>query len=234
MEHDGALYYLFYDHLGSLRRVTDADGTIVKQVDYDAFGQIVDETNSALSIPLGFAGGLHDRSTGLVRFGFRDYDPEVGRWTAKDPIFFEGGDTDLYGYSLNNPVSFVDISGLAPGDPYGSISQAARAALRDAYRPSITNNWEYGGYIIQHPDGFHYTYTEPKTDKAADMLTLPCNPRAEADYHTHGAAQGRGDEFFSPDDMQSNDACGYNGYLMTPSGKTKMYLNNSGGVQVSF
>jgi uncharacterized protein RhaS with RHS repeats len=48
----------------------------------------------------------------LVRFGHRDYDPEVGRWTAKDPIGFAGGDTDLYGYVLNNPVLLFDPSGL--------------------------------------------------------------------------------------------------------------------------
>jgi len=29
--------------------------------------------------PFGFAGGLYDRDTNLVRFGARDYDPETGR-----------------------------------------------------------------------------------------------------------------------------------------------------------
>jgi uncharacterized protein RhaS with RHS repeats len=47
-----------------------------------------------------------------VRFGYRDYDPDTGRWTAKDPIFFDGGDTDLYGYVQNDPVNFVDPAGL--------------------------------------------------------------------------------------------------------------------------
>ena len=44
-----------------------------------------------MKIPFGFAGGLHDRDTNLVRFGARDYDPSIGRWTAKDPIDFAGG-----------------------------------------------------------------------------------------------------------------------------------------------
>ena len=61
---------------------------------------------------LGTNRGLHDRDTGLVRFGFRDYDPDVGRWTAKDPILFQGGDTDLYGYCLSDPVNWVDVDGL--------------------------------------------------------------------------------------------------------------------------
>jgi RHS repeat-associated protein len=55
---------------------------------------------------------LYDRDTGLVRFGHRDYDPDIGRWTVKDPILFAGRDTDLYGYVLNNPVNLIDPLGL--------------------------------------------------------------------------------------------------------------------------
>lgn len=29
-----------------------------------------------------------------------EYDPETERWISKDPIRFEGGDTNLYGYVL--------------------------------------------------------------------------------------------------------------------------------------
>jgi len=46
-----------------------------------------------------------------VRFGARDYDAEVGRWTAKDPIGFEGGDSLLYGYVLGDPVNSFDPRG---------------------------------------------------------------------------------------------------------------------------
>jgi RHS repeat-associated protein len=73
-------------------------------------------------VPLGFAGGLHDRDTGLVRFGARDYDPAIGRWTAKDPIDFAGGDMNLYGYVQNNPINLIDPTGLdwfrPKADPY--------------------------------------------------------------------------------------------------------------------
>jgi len=63
-------------------------------------------------VPFGFAGGLHDRDTELVRFGHRDYMSEIGKWTAKDPILFAGGDSNLYGYVQNDPVNFVDPFGL--------------------------------------------------------------------------------------------------------------------------
>jgi len=105
-------YYLVFDQVGSLRVITDSSGNLVKQIDYDSFGNILSETGSlALSVPFGFAGGLHDRDTGLVKFGYRDYDPDNGRWCAKDPIGFGGGDTDLFGYCMNDPVNLVDPTG---------------------------------------------------------------------------------------------------------------------------
>ena len=57
---------------------------------------------------LGYAGGLYDEDTKLLRFGARDYDPTIARWTTKDPIGFAGGDTNLYNYVGNDPINFVD------------------------------------------------------------------------------------------------------------------------------
>lgn len=51
----------------------------------------------------------------MVRFGARDYDPGTGRWTARDPIGFAGGDSNLYGYVVNDPVNLTDPNGLAFG-----------------------------------------------------------------------------------------------------------------------
>jgi hypothetical protein len=45
-----------------------------------------------------------------------DYDPEVGRWTLKDPILFRGRDTKLYGYVLADPVNCIDHSGYVGAD----------------------------------------------------------------------------------------------------------------------
>jgi len=48
-----------------------------------------------------------------VIHGARDYDPSVGRWTAKDPILFNGGQSNLYVYVGNDPVNIVDQNGLS-------------------------------------------------------------------------------------------------------------------------
>lgn len=106
------VYRIVSDHLGSPRLVIDsATGEVVQRMDYDAFGRIVTDTQPGFQ-PFAFAGGLYDQDTGLVRFGARDYDPATGRWTAKDPIRFQGGDTNIYVYSGSNPVNFIDPSGL--------------------------------------------------------------------------------------------------------------------------
>ncbi|MFC1859130.1 RHS repeat-associated core domain-containing protein, partial [Thermodesulfobacteriota bacterium] len=112
MEKNGTMYYLTYDQVESLRAVADVSGNVVKRIQYDSFGNIINDSDPSFEMPFGFAGGVYDKDTGLIRFGYRDYDPDVGRWTAKDPILFAGGDTDLYGYCLNDPVNFVDPLGL--------------------------------------------------------------------------------------------------------------------------
>jgi RHS repeat-associated protein len=109
---DGAVFTLHYDQVGSLRVVADTDGDVIKEILYDPFGGIIEDTNPGLCVPIGFAGGLHDRDLGFVRFGWRDYDPFTGRWTASDPIGDRGGDTDWYGYCLDDPVNGVDPLGL--------------------------------------------------------------------------------------------------------------------------
>jgi uncharacterized protein RhaS with RHS repeats len=37
--------------------------------------------------------------------------PEIGKWTAKDPILFAGGDSNLYGYVQGDPVNWIDPTG---------------------------------------------------------------------------------------------------------------------------
>ena len=124
MTRAGVTYYLAYDPIGSLTVVADTAGNVVKIIEYDAFGNILADSDEAFAMPFGFAGGLQDQDTGLVRFGFRDYDPEVGRWTAKDPILFAGGNTDLYGYVLNDPINLIDPFGLELADIIPGIRKA--------------------------------------------------------------------------------------------------------------
>ena len=108
----GNTYRIIADHLGSPRLVVDVlSGEVVQRMDYDVFGNVTEDSNPGFQ-PFGFAGGLYDWATGLTRFGARDYDARTGRWTAKDPIGFAAGDTNLYAYVGNDPVNRIDPSGL--------------------------------------------------------------------------------------------------------------------------
>jgi RHS repeat-associated protein len=77
--------------------VNAASGAIAQRIDYDEFGRVLADTNPGFQ-PFGFAGGLYDPATGLVRFGARDYDADTGRWTGKEPIGFKGA-INWYAYA---------------------------------------------------------------------------------------------------------------------------------------
>lgn len=110
LERGGSLYYVAVDQVGSPRVVFDGMG-IVKEVIYDAYGVVLTDSNPVFDLAIGFAGGIADPVTGLVRFGLRDYAPETGRWTSRDPILFQGG-PNLYMYASNTPVLKRDPTGL--------------------------------------------------------------------------------------------------------------------------
>jgi RHS repeat-associated protein len=108
----GNTYQFITDHLGSVRLVVDGiTGTVIQKLDYDEYGNVTYDSNPDFQ-PFAFAGGLYDSQTKLVRFGARDYDAIVGRWTKKDPILFGGQVSNLYEYVLNDPLNFFDLWGL--------------------------------------------------------------------------------------------------------------------------
>jgi RHS repeat-associated protein len=111
MVKSGVAYRLLVDQLGSVRMVVRvSDGAVMQQIDYDPWGVPTLVSGDWDVQPFGFAGGLYDSETGLVRFGARDYDAVAGRWTAKDPIRFDDG-SNVYLYSRGDPVNLDDRSG---------------------------------------------------------------------------------------------------------------------------
>ncbi len=110
---NGQVYRIVYDHLGSVRQVADiSTGQVVQEIGYDEFGNVLYDTNLDFQ-PFGYAGGLYDNHTRLIRFGARDYDAYVGRWTAKEPMGFDGSDLNFYCYGKNNPLNMFDLYGLS-------------------------------------------------------------------------------------------------------------------------
>lgn len=145
MIRNGVTYKIVTDHLGSPRLIVNTtDGSVAQQIEYDEFGRIIADTNPGFQ-PFGFAGGLYDQDTKLVRFGARDYDPETGRWTSKDPILFAGGDTNLYGYVLNDPINFIDPTGLWGFGIIGGGSVEAGVGIIGAGATGSVGGGVFGG-----------------------------------------------------------------------------------------
>ena len=75
VERGNTRYQVVTDHLGSPLLVIDAaSGAVAEAITYDAWGNVTSDTNPGF-MPIGFAGGLRDADTGLVKFGAREYDP---------------------------------------------------------------------------------------------------------------------------------------------------------------
>jgi len=143
-------YYFAYDQVGSLRAVFDDTGALVHEITYDSYGNIESEITtqgfeSVYIPPFGFAGGLQDRDTGLVLFGFRDYDPETGTWMTPDLICFSGGDTYLYAYCGGDPVNFFDPFGLYE---WGAWWEGFKGGTVEGAIQLVDIPYSYFGYVL--------------------------------------------------------------------------------------
>jgi RHS repeat-associated protein len=96
-----------------VRVLTDNTGGVLDEIDYDAYGNILSQTDSSASDRYMWTGQQYDSVTGLQYNRARYYDPATGRWTTEDPIGFAGKDTNLYRYARNDPTNLTDPSGLS-------------------------------------------------------------------------------------------------------------------------
>ena len=80
-------------------------------------------------------------------YGFRFYDPTIGRWMAPDPMIEKHYSWTPYAYVYNNPIRFTDPFGL------DSAQRAQAVALANEYvAQNPGNTWRSGGR--EAPGGF--------------------------------------------------------------------------------
>jgi RHS repeat-associated protein len=146
MIRDGVSYQLITDYLGSVRLVIDVNtGSIAQRLDYDEYGNVLSDSNPGFQ-PFGYAGGLYDSKTKLVRFGTRDYETATGRWTCKDPIGFDGKQSNIYDYVLNDPLNYFDPSGLALVCIYCQCEHRMNCFDDETGKKVVDNANGYSGY----------------------------------------------------------------------------------------
>ena len=81
--------------------------------DVSASPEPQDKRHAAIQSTLGYAGMFYHARSGLYLTHYRAYDPRLGRWLSRDPIW-EAGGINLYGYVGGDPVGRTDPTGLAP------------------------------------------------------------------------------------------------------------------------
>jgi RHS repeat-associated protein len=158
----------------------------------DEWGNVLTDSAAGFQV-FGFAGGLYDGDAKLLHFGARDYDARTGRWNAKDPVRFSGGDGNLYAYVASDPVSRIDPSGLTAKCPASPPV------------PSPVGKWmPYFG----DPNYFHCGYKECVLERRAEGEASPSeDPIAECVYdelgrlvddsHPFAGCQGTPDHFYA-------------------------------------
>ena len=135
-------YWYVTDHLGSIRAVTDKDGKKVWSADYLAFGtQYGKDSDTDFEELHSFTGKEYDPDTGLYYYNARWYDSELGRFISEDPAG-DPNNPNLYSYTGNNPLRFIDPAGLTSID-----TQTGRITHPDG---TITDT---SGNVISTPPG---------------------------------------------------------------------------------
>jgi len=112
--HQQKIRYYHNDVNGSPLQLTEADGSPVWEATYKVWGNTLQEVQEPYYIEgqnLRYQGQYLDRETGLHYNTFRFYDPDVGRFTTRDPIGLAGG-LNLYQYAPN-PIGWIDPLGLS-------------------------------------------------------------------------------------------------------------------------
>ena len=158
----GAAYYYHYDNLGSTVAMTDSSGNIVNKYAYDPYGKVLSQVEG-ISNPFKYVGafGVMDEGNGLLYMRARYYDPATGRFISKDPIGWAGG-FNLYAYTGNNPVNWVDPSGLVDewgfGGIFGPFNFSWNSSQPNKTQVSVVTDIEVGG-------GFVFCYDNPFKDE---------------------------------------------------------------------
>ena len=107
------LYIPFYDAYGNIMGYWDAQGNVVAEYTYDAFGRLISSSGPMADVfAIRYSTKYFDPETGFYYYGYRFYSPELMRWITRDPIGEEGG-VNLYAMCGNNPISSFDKHGLA-------------------------------------------------------------------------------------------------------------------------
>lgn len=162
----GQEYFYYPNALGSVAAVADADGFVLEQYEYDAYGKpsFLNAAGAPMPVSLAetrylFTGRRWDEESGLYYYRARYYDPQHGRFVQRDPIGYGDG-MNLYAYVGNNPVNRIDYLGLYRWDAWAKVYDAEGGLfgwVTFDYGDDIHADWNYGVDFECSKDGISVT-----------------------------------------------------------------------------
>ena len=146
--------------------MTDASGNVIKNYDYDAFGNEKNPDPNDTNV-FRYSGEYFDKETGTIYLRARYYDPGIGRFTSEDSVWSSkiklanGQEIDdslslnLYTYCGNNPTILVDPSGHLWIQVGAGLAKGTWNVVAQLYTDVGTGKWSSKGtYIGNFAGGF--------------------------------------------------------------------------------
>ena len=148
-EAGGVWSYHQYDGQGNCILLTDTNGGIREQYDYDAFGMPYVYNGAGARVGGSAQWGNRFLFTGrewlkdLKVYDYRNrmYQPELGRFLQPDPKEFGAGDYNLYRYCHNDPVNRIDPTGLISWEAGAGLTGWGNGAWTEGAEPIIKNSY---------------------------------------------------------------------------------------------
>jgi RHS repeat-associated protein len=164
----GNTQFLLPDAQGSTRLLINNSASTQQTYNYRAFGEMV-TTPSPLQTRYLYTAQQFDSTTKLYSLRARSYSPTIGRFFSQDtyPYNFQNPvEINRYVYGINNPVRWMDASGMSITSDYGKLGAFALTVGGILSRiPPQTKNWLGDLYW-----GIGRLLTPEQWDELADML----------------------------------------------------------------
>ena len=106
-------YFYGYDGNGNVKNLLSAnDGSVAANYEYGPFGELLRGDGMMATLnPFRFSTKFQDAETGLIYYGYRYYNSEIGGWLSRDPMEEDGGN-GLYAILDNDAANSFDYLGL--------------------------------------------------------------------------------------------------------------------------
>ena len=141
--------FVHRDHQGSVTKITDASGSLVQSLAYDAWGMRRDASDwdgapsGTPELSRGYTGHEHLDNVELIHMNGRVQDPLLGRFLSADPLIqapFNTQSHNRYSYVWNNPASLIDPSGFEACE---NDSVTCWSGLTKDMRDSMLWHWQW-------------------------------------------------------------------------------------------